>query len=101
MFAVLILLGLLGLWLGTRWIVSGAMGIAAHFKLSHAFVGVAILAVGTDLPEVFVTLKASFLNLQGIESSRYHCWKRHRQQHLPDQYCSRRCRVVYALHSLG
>ncbi len=35
MFAVLILLGLLGLWLGTRWIVSGAMGIAAYFKLSH------------------------------------------------------------------
>lgn len=64
-----ILIGLVGLWLGTKWIISGALGIAKKFNLSHSFVGVAILAVGTDLPEVFVSLKASYNNLQGIESS--------------------------------
>lgn len=66
---IFILLGLIGLWLGTKWIINGALGIAKKFNLSHSFVGVAILAVGTDLPEVFVSLKASYNNLQGIESS--------------------------------
>lgn len=65
----LILLGLFGLWLGTKWIINGALGIAKRFNLSHSFVGVAILAVGTDLPEIFVTVKASVLHLRGIESS--------------------------------
>lgn len=65
----LILLGLVGLWLGTKWIINGAIGIAHRFNLSHSFVGVTILAVGTDLPEVFVSLNASLLNLKGIESS--------------------------------
>lgn len=66
---IFILVGLVGLWLGTKWIINGALGIAKRFNLSHSFVGVAILAVGTDLPEVFVTVKASLNNLNGIESS--------------------------------
>ena len=65
----IIIPGLIGLWLGTKWIINGAVGIAKKFNLSHSFVGVAILAVGTDLPEVFVTVKASILQLRGIESS--------------------------------
>ncbi len=65
----LIILGLIGLWLGTKFIIDSSLGIAKRFNLSHAFVGVAILAVGTDLPEVFVSLKASILQLQGVESS--------------------------------
>lgn len=65
----LIIIGLVGLWLGTRWIINGAIEIAKRFNLSHSFVGVAILAVGTDLPEVFVSIKASMLQLRGIESS--------------------------------
>lgn len=65
----LIIIGLIGLWLGTKWVINAALGIANLFKLSHGFVGVAILAVGTDLPEVFVTLKASLLQLSGVESS--------------------------------
>jgi len=65
----LIIIGLIGLWLGTKWIINAALGIAKRFNLSHSFVGVAILAVGTDLPEVFVSTKASIMQLQGIESS--------------------------------
>lgn len=66
---IFILLGLIGLWVGTKWIINGAIGIAKRFNLSHSFVGVAILAIGTDLPEVFVSIKASLLNLSGVESS--------------------------------
>lgn len=66
---LLILLGLIGLWFGTKLIINGAVGIAQKFNLSHSFVGIAILAVGTDLPEIFVTINAAFLQLNGVESS--------------------------------
>ena len=66
---MILLIGLIGLWLGTKWIINGALGIAERFNLSHSFVGVAILAIGTDLPEVFVSVNASLLHLRGIESS--------------------------------
>jgi len=61
--------GLIGLWIGTKWVVKSAIGIAERHQLSHAFVGLAILAVGTDLPEVFISIDASILHLQGLESS--------------------------------
>ncbi|MBL7749557.1 MAG: hypothetical protein JNM19_19115 [Chitinophagaceae bacterium] len=64
-----IAIGLVGLWIGTRWIMNAATGFAKRFNLSHSFVGVAILAIGTDLPEVFITVKASLLHLHGTESS--------------------------------
>ncbi len=66
---IIFILGLIGLWLGTNWVVKSAIGIAERFNLSHAFVGLAILSVGTDLPEVFVSINASVLQLKGVESS--------------------------------
>lgn len=66
---LIFILGLFGLWLGTNWVVKSAIGIADRFNLSHAFVGLAILAVGTDLPEIFVTIDAAILQLKGVESS--------------------------------
>jgi cation:H+ antiporter len=65
----LFIIGLIGLWTGTQWVVKSAIGIAKRFNLSHTFVGLAILAIGTDLPEIFVTINAAFLQLNGIESS--------------------------------
>ncbi len=67
--AIIFIMGLIGLWLGTQWVVKSAIGIAERFNRSHTFVGLAILAVGTDLPEVFVSIDASVLQLKGIESS--------------------------------
>ncbi len=67
--ALLFISGLVGLWLGTKWVVKSAIGIAKRFNLSHTFVGLAILAIGTDLPEVFVSIDASILHLKGVESS--------------------------------
>lgn len=66
---IYIILGLLGLWLGTRWIISGAVNLSYRLKLSHTFIGVGILAIGTDLPEMFVSVKASILQLGGTEAS--------------------------------
>lgn len=66
---LLIIIGLAGLWVGTKLIMKSAIGIAKRFKLSHTFVGIAILAIGTDLPEAFISINASLLQLKGIESS--------------------------------
>lgn len=69
MILFLIFIGLIGLWFGTKWMIESAIGIANRLNISQTFVGVAILAVGTDLPEVFVTINASIKQLNGIESS--------------------------------
>lgn len=69
MIYLFIIAGLIGLWLGTKWILKAALGFAKIFNLSHAFVGLALLSVGTDLPEIFVTVKAAILQLGGTESS--------------------------------
>lgn len=66
---IVLVAGLIGLWLGTRWVIVGALALSERYRLSHAFVGLAILAIGTDLPEVFVSVDASLLHLRGVESS--------------------------------
>uniref|UniRef100_A0A7C4VTQ2 Calcium/sodium antiporter n=1 Tax=Fervidobacterium thailandense TaxID=1008305 RepID=A0A7C4VTQ2_9BACT len=51
--------GLLGLSLGGRWIVNGAVEIARAFKVSEKFIGLTIVAVGTSIPELATSLVAS------------------------------------------
>jgi cation:H+ antiporter len=48
----LFVLGLIGLVLGGRWIVNGAVEIAQVFGLSESFIGFTIVAIGTSLPEL-------------------------------------------------
>jgi len=61
----LIILGLIGLWLGTELVIKGAVNIAEYYKLSQVFVGLAILSVGTDLPEIVIAINASVHNVIG------------------------------------
>ena len=65
----LVLAGLGGLWAGSKWVVRGALGVSQRLKWSHSFVGLIVLAVGTDLPELFVSVDASLRHLEGVESS--------------------------------
>lgn len=62
---LLILLGLTGLWLGTELVIKGAVNIAVYYQLSQVFIGLAILSVGTDLPEIVIALNASFHKVIG------------------------------------
>ncbi len=55
----LILFGLIGLWLGTELVIKGAVNIAEYYKLSQVFVGLAILSIGTDLPEIVIAINAA------------------------------------------
>ena len=61
----LILLGLTGLWLGTELVIKGAVNIAEYYNLSQVFVGLAILSIGTDLPEIVIAINASLHNAIG------------------------------------
>jgi len=63
------MLGLLGLWGGTLLTVRGAVELSERHGLSKGFVGLTVLAIGTDLPELLVSISGSVQQLQGIEAS--------------------------------
>lgn len=56
---ILLLVGLAALVMGSRFSVRQAVTIAEHYRLSDVFIGVAVLAIGSDLPEIVISLTAS------------------------------------------
>ena len=70
MYTVLLLfLGILGLWIGTEITVRAAIKIARGFKVSDLFIGLTILAFGSDLPEFTLVLDGAIRGAQGMEVS--------------------------------
>jgi cation:H+ antiporter len=65
----LLLAGLAGLWLGTDLTLRGAISIASKLGMSEFIVGVAILSVGSDLPELSIAISAAVRNLQMGQAS--------------------------------
>jgi cation:H+ antiporter len=55
----MILLGLIGLTLGGKWIVEGAIVIAKAIGMSKSFIGLSIVAIGTSLPELATSAVAA------------------------------------------
>lgn len=58
MAAFLIILGLLGLGFGSRWIVSSGVQIARSFGVSETLIGLTVVAFGTCLPELATSIVA-------------------------------------------
>ena len=58
-----------GLWLGSETLIRGATALTDRYQLSDAAFGMLVLAIGTDLPELFVTFDASFRSLDGEDLS--------------------------------
>ena len=56
---VYILLGCVGLAIGSKWVVDSASVIARTFGLSEAFIGLTIIAIGTTLPELTTSVIAA------------------------------------------
>lgn len=53
---LLLILGLAGLWYGTELTISGAVSMAKRLGVSEFIVGVAILSIGSDLPELAIAI---------------------------------------------
>lgn len=52
-------LGVIGLFLGGKWVVDGAVEIAKTFKMSETFIGLTVIAIGTSLPELVTSVMAA------------------------------------------
>ena len=66
---IFLILGLVGLILSSSLVIKGALNIARHYKISELFMGLTILAIGTDLPELFISITGAIQRLGGIETS--------------------------------
>ncbi|MBS3945794.1 MAG: calcium/sodium antiporter [Melioribacter sp.] len=55
-----ILTGLIGLVVGGKWIVDGAVKIAESFNVSQSLIGLTVVAVGTSLPELATSAVAAY-----------------------------------------
>ena len=60
------LVGGLMIWFGAELLVSGSKGIADTFGVSEAVIGLTIVALGTSLPELAVTLVAGLRGQGGV-----------------------------------
>lgn len=63
---IFVALGLLLLIVGGEGLVRGASGIALLAKLSPAIVGLTIVAAGTSMPELVVSVQAAYAGSAGI-----------------------------------
>jgi cation:H+ antiporter len=66
---VLLIAGIAGLWLGTELTIGGALAIARRHQLSEFFVGLVILSIGSDLPELAIAVDAGIKGLMGSDAS--------------------------------
>jgi cation:H+ antiporter len=57
---IMIVGGIAGVFLGGRWVIEGAEFIASTLALSQNLVGLTLVAVGTSLPELAVSVVAAF-----------------------------------------
>jgi cation:H+ antiporter len=62
---VLLILGLAGLWFGTEVTIKGAVSIAKRYRVSEFVIGLVVLSIGSDLPELSIAIDAGLKNLAG------------------------------------
>jgi len=55
-----IILGVIGLYFGGRWVVDEAVAIAQFLEVDEAVIGLTIVAVGTSAPEIFASAVAAY-----------------------------------------
>ena len=60
---LIIVAGLGGLIFGTRFVVDGSVAVAKRFGISEFVIGVTILSIGSDLPELAIAVDAAVRNL--------------------------------------
>lgn len=53
-----VLIGVVALFLGGKWVVDGAIELSLLFGLSETFIGLTVVAIGTSLPELVTSAVA-------------------------------------------
>lgn len=66
---IFLILGITGLLVGTELTIGGALAIARKHHLSEFFVGLIVLSIGSDLPEIAVAIDAGMKSLLGQDAS--------------------------------
>ena len=66
---VFLLLGIVGLFLGSQLAIRGFENIAHRFRVSHLFIGLTVVAIGTSLPEIGVSVVGATDILAGLDIS--------------------------------
>ncbi|MEQ9219444.1 MAG: calcium/sodium antiporter [Cyclobacteriaceae bacterium] len=56
---IFMVIGIIALFVGGKWIVDGAVHMAREIGLSESFIGLTIIAVGTSLPELVTSMVAA------------------------------------------
>ena len=69
--SMLVIVGLIGLTLGGKWIVDGAVAIAKNIGMSESLVGLTVVAVGTSLPELATSSVAAYKKMSKL---RWEMW---------------------------
>ncbi|WP_347158223.1 calcium/sodium antiporter [Pontibacter chitinilyticus] len=59
---LLIGVGVVGLFLGGKWVVDGALYLGASLGMSESFMGLTVVALGTSLPELVTSVVAARRN---------------------------------------
>ncbi len=67
----ILLVGIFSLLLGAELVIRACLNIAAHYKISSVFLGLTVLAVGTDLPELVVHIAAAYDRFLGVDTSAF------------------------------
>ncbi|MCW9054791.1 MAG: calcium/sodium antiporter [Candidatus Pacebacteria bacterium] len=63
---VMLFVGMIGVFVGGQWVVSGAEAIAHFLSVSPVIIGLTVVGVGTSLPELTVSLVALMKRQKGI-----------------------------------
>ncbi len=63
---LLLFLGSSMLYFGSEWIVKGGVAIAEKYQISTLVIGLTVVAFGTSLPELLVSLNAAFQGSSSI-----------------------------------
>jgi len=66
---VLLIIGLAGLWFGTEITIHRTISIAKRYGVSEFIIGLVILSIGSDLPELSIAIDAGLKNLGGADYS--------------------------------
>ncbi len=64
---IFFIIGLIGLWIGAELIIKAAGKISKFFGLSEVFIGLTMLALGADFPEIMLSFTAAMEKRAGKE----------------------------------